>query len=167
MNSTLAFDPIKGITKIELAQIEKETNLIIPENLKNFLVSYAGGKPTHDEQAYFYDIIDEDGWNSGDSIEAIYDASEIIEGYKILKPYLKETFDHFELDKTFVETEYLLPFILISCGGAIHMAIGGKHSGKVYQVDNGDFGILLISNSLEEFIKALYLYDFEKDERIN
>lgn len=167
MRNKLELHKIKGLSKKEIDLIFKETNFRLPNDLKEFLKSYSGGHPVNENIGYHYELIDDDGWDCGDGLEWVFDSLEIIENYNGLKIHLKEHFEHFELDESFVETKYLLPIIKIGSGGCINIAIGGKHNGKIYQVDNGDFGILLISNSLQEFLNEIFLYDYDKDERLN
>ncbi|MGR7814309.1 SMI1/KNR4 family protein [Lacinutrix undariae] len=166
MKNKLEFDDIEGINSEDFKQIEEQTGFTLPTNLKLFLEAYSGGNSYGKDQVYTYDLIHDDGWKSVNSIAEILNPNNIIESYLNLKPHLQDTFKHFELTSDHVEIDYLLPVMGLEDGGLIYISIGGKHNGKVYEVDNGDFGILFKSNSLEDFIYSLYIYDFEKDEYI-
>lgn len=166
MIDKLNFNNIKEFNTEDIKLIYDNTGLEVPTNLHSFLKLYSGGDSNNHNYIYTYDIIHEDGWKTSNSILLVLTAEKIIEYFTNLKPYLQDTMEHFELDTNFVETDFLLPIIELGDGGTINIAIGGDHNGKIYEVDNGDFGIILQSNSLEEFINSLYIYDQNKDEFI-
>ncbi len=131
MKGKLEFDEIKGISKEQIELISQKINIVIPENLKTFLELYSGGHSHNRTKIYSYDLTHEDGWESGDTIESIPTYSQVIEFHTNLKPYLKDTVEHFELTTNFVEIDFLLPFISLGSGGTINIAVGGKHNGKI------------------------------------
>ena len=98
-------------------------------------------------------IIHEDGWESNSFISKIESIETSVDtwGYR---GYLNEFQEDFELTEDYVEANFLFPIMEIS-SGAVYVAIGGKHNGKVYTVDNGDFGIVFHSNTLDEFISKI------------
>lgn len=162
----LDFDNTKGIKSEDILYIKNKTGFELPLNIELFLKSYSGGNSYSRELYYTYECFHDDGYKTENSIVSIFTPEEIVEAYDNLKLYLEETFEHFELSTDYVETKYLLPIIELGNGGTINIHIGGKHNGKVYEVDNGDFGIILLSNSLQDFIEKLYVYDMENDKYI-
>ena len=74
------------------------------------------------------------------------------------RSFLEEYIEPFELTPDYVEPKYLY-FIAECLTGNIAMAIGELHEGKLYYVDNGDFGIIYLASSIRDFINTLYEVD--------
>ncbi len=71
------------------------------------------------------------------------------------RDYLFEFEKHFENTKSKTEVKYL--YCIFGCvNGVICMALNGNHRGKIYSVDNGDFGITFQAENLQIFLKGLY-----------
>ncbi len=69
--------------------------------------------------------------------------------------FLEDFQEQFELDNTYVQSEHLYIIGETYCG-SVCMALNGIHKGKIYIADNGDFGITLLANTLQDFLNSLY-----------
>ena len=85
----------------------------------------------------------------------ILHTKEIIEQLPYID-YIEDFFDNSELSRNDVEVEYLLPIIEV-CGGSLglYIALDGNHKDKIFMVDNGDFGICKIAESLADLSSRL------------
>ena len=93
------------------------------------------------------------GVKSDDLLQRFLNAGEIAEQW----PYIDYLLDYaatFELGHDFFDPALLLP-IADCANGAIYVANAGKHVGKVYHADNGDFGVSLIAPSITQLDTAL------------
>ncbi|OAB78902.1 SMI1/KNR4 family protein [Cochleicola gelatinilyticus] len=137
----------------EITKLENLTGLTFTLELSTFFKNYAGGKPTIDGKDCQIDIIYQDGWKSSNVLVEIASFLSIQDSWQYIS-YLQEFRDHFEIPDRYVQVEKLIPIIKLM-NATVYYATEGMHAGKIYYVDNGDFGILKISNSLDEFFNKL------------
>ncbi len=145
----------KPFSKEEIIELENLTGLTFTDELVSLFTKYAGGKPTIDGKDCLIKILFEDGHKDSNWIMKIESFESIKKTWQY-NGYLKEFKKLFEIPDSYVQTEYLIPIMeLIS--HTIYYASGGMHSGKIYHVDNGDFGILKIADSLDDLMDKIYI----------
>lgn len=146
-------DP-KPFSKEEISELERLTGLTFSEELVSFFTKYAGGKPKINGKDCLTKIVYEDGLESENYIVKIESFESIRDTWKY-NDYLKEFKVLFKIPDSYVEVDKLIPIIELM-SDSIYYASGGIHSGKIYHVDNGDFGISKSADSLEEYMNNLY-----------
>ncbi len=137
------------LSDTQMAQMEKSLSIQFSKKMYDFIKSNSNGVPKLSQKNCNYCYQFEDGWKYELSIEKIIDfesITTIFDDDEMLELYIKEH----NLTNDFVEIEHLCPFAYAP-NGVFYCSIGGKHNGKIYFADNGDFGILFLTNSLEEF----------------
>lgn len=138
-------------------EIEKLTHLKLSEMYKKFYTKFTGAK-FKDEEFNLdvkYEYRNNKPYESYEFISSIANIEDVKRLWKYVGPsYLKETVEHFDQGKEFVEREFLIPFAE-SYDGVFYVAVGGKMAGAVYHVDNGDFGISRADKNLSEIDSAL------------
>ena len=158
MRTDLKLQNIKKVDKTEILEIEKITGLKLPTYLIDFLLKYSGGEITSSMNQYSFDydvLVGDKQFSQSNSIFKILTVVDIKTQWKFIES-LYELNEHFELTNEYVEVEKLLPIIDVY-GGALYIAISGQHDGKIFYGDNGDFGIIKIADSLNEFFdKKIY-----------
>lgn len=135
------------------ASIEDKLGYPLPESCKSFLLATDNKKYV----GKVFDRVFEDGWSSNSIIESIVTIDSFWE-YNKYREYIDEMQAHFENPVSYVESEYLYA-IIHAVNMAICMALNGRHKGKIYCVDNGDFGIMYQAENLEEFLQSLTDYE--------
>jgi hypothetical protein len=133
------------ITEAELKAVEKQIGHRFPEEYRQFLLTYNGGKPVPDGIR----VTLSDGYCFTSAVYKFYALEELL---TLERRYLQEFIEHFELTDDYVEAPYL--YHIAEClSGSICLAVAGKHQGKIYYTDNGDFGIVYQSASLGSFLE--------------
>jgi len=133
-----------------ILKIERILGFNLPKDYSQFLQS----KEFENNREKQFPVIHKDGYKTRGYLEKFSKPEDFFESNQY-RSYLKDFVKHFELDKNYVEAESL--YHIADCSnGAVCMALNGKHKGKIYSVDNGDFGIIHQSNSLKEFIESLF-----------
>jgi len=122
----------------KINHIETTLGLELPDDYKRFLLS-----------SICLEISNKDG-----VIDAFYTVDNFLE-QQYCRDYLVETQNHFGNLQSYVEAEHLY-YIAGGASGSICIALGGKHFGKIYSIDNGDFGIIYQSVNIDAFIDSLY-----------
>lgn len=145
---------VKPITEVDTAHVEALTQLPLSEKYKQFLLKYNGGIPQIDGRLCSVDIPLADGERVASFLINIISIDEVMEQWQY-RSYLAEFAEHFDLSSDYVETDRLFPIATLASGVA-YITCGGRHDGKIYTADNGDFGILYHSATMEEFLAALY-----------
>ncbi len=154
----LEFKNIESINTESISRIENLTEFKIPDHLINFWKKYAGGKSDWNSKQYLFQYqvsIGKKKFTQNSTIIGVLSETEIIEQWNYIET-LQELKEGFELTDSYVETDKLLPFIDVT-DGTIYIAVLGKHNGKIFLGDNGDFGIIEIANSLNDFLNILEL----------
>jgi len=152
MNLTIA--EIIPITLYEIQRVERITKLKLSDSFKNFILKNNGGIPTIDGETCLFNIKVDDTWTTSTFLENFTSMNEVIEQWEFIG-YLAQFAEHFELDENYVETNELFPVANFS-NGVVYIAVGGNHVGKIYTADNGDFGIIYHSPTLDDFLMSLY-----------
>ena len=147
----------KGFLEIELEQIENNIGKSLPYYLRNFYKNYGGATPTINNKPGCLTITYSDGWTTTSWIEYI-DSFETLQVHLSNLDSLKELAEHFDLSSDYVEPENLFPICNLP-SGAVYVAIDGKHNGKVFIADNGDFGIAYHSADFDQFWNSLFYCD--------
>ena len=142
------------MTETQLSAVEDLFGTALTPELRTFLKIHAGSKPTVNGGICCFDIRHSNGWKQGSFIERIVSFETILIQLDC-RDYLNEFVVDFGLTSDYVETDYLFPVAELP-NGAVLLAVSGKHAGKVYTADNGDFGILLHSESLAAFWASVY-----------
>lgn len=132
-----------------IEKIEQQLNIKFPDNYKAFLLK---AETFVVENNSFCRVL-QDNYRTDGVVYKFYSTNNFIEhqGYR---DYLIEFQTHFENPKDYVEAEHL--YHIADGIGSTCIALGGQHYGKIYSVDNGDFGIIYQSDSIDEFIDSLY-----------
>ena len=154
MNPQLKFENIDCTCEKVLSDIEIFVGIELSEELKKLLSNYSGGEPTIQGKPCMIDLTHPDGWTQEYFITKIKSCKSIVDQLNNLD-YLIEYRDHFNISNEYVEIEKLLPLIEV-LNGEILISIEGQHKGKLYLADNGDFGIMLIADSLDGFFQKVY-----------
>ena len=69
--------------------------------------------------------------------------------------YLIDFQEEDNLPDSFVEAKYL--YCIVDCDSiSVYMSMRGRHKGKIYVVDNGDYGITYQCASINDFIESIY-----------
>ncbi len=152
-----SFTNSKGFLEQELTQIENNIGKPLPSYLRTFYKNYGGAIPTINNKPGCLTIKHSNGWVTTNWIEYI-DNFETLQVHLSNNDYLKELAEHFDLSSEYVEPEYLFPLCILP-NGAVYVSIDGKHNGKVFVADNGDFGIIYHSTSFEQFWNSLFYCD--------
>ncbi len=137
----------------KLNEIEQYFSIKLPEKYKNFLLNIYHFAFENN----VFDIILQDGCKKKSSVYKFYTLDNFIAEQQY-RDYLMEFQIHFEIPNDYVESKYLY-HIAEALSGSICIAIGGQHNGKIYSVDNGDFGIIYQADNIDDFIKSLYHFE--------
>lgn len=148
------FNNSKGFSEIELEQIENHFGKPLPFYLRNFYKNYGGATPTINNKPACLTITYSNGRATTSWIEHI-DNFETLRVHLSNIDSLKELADHFEVSSEYVEPENLFPLCNLP-SGSVYVAIDGKHNGKVFIADNGDFGIMYHSSDFDQFWNSLF-----------
>lgn len=143
-----------GLTETQLNAVENLFGTALTPELRTFLRIHAGSKPNYDGRICCFDIRHSNGWKQGNFIERILSFDSILVQLDC-RHYLREFVVHFGLTADYVEPAYLFPFAETP-NGAVLMCVSGLHAGKIFTADNGDFGILFHSESLDDFWTSTY-----------
>ena len=138
-------------TDSDLDAIEGVTHMLLSDSVRTAYMRLAGHHASGIGAAYAIQY--PDGTASDDLLQRFLLEADIREQWLHIG-YLSEFVAHFELGPDFVDPDVLLPFADCADGG-IYLANSGRHAGKVYHADNGDFGIALIASRLTDF-EALF-----------
>lgn len=134
----------------ELEDIEAKLGYELPKEFVEFLNT--SDKEEYENKEYCRTLLD--GYITDGKIER-FSTYETFFSDNEYRSFLEEFQAHFEIQDDYVESKYL--YLIALCDSdSICMALNGKHRGKIYSVDNGDFGITFQANTLEEFLKSLY-----------
>jgi|GEM_PF-5535643 len=133
----------------KIDNIEQTLGLQFPKDYREFLLR----THTHTVKNSVYCRILQDNYRTDGLIYRFYTITDFFERqeYRI---YLIEFQTHFENPKNYVEAEYL--YHIGDGTGSICIALGGQHYGKIFSVDNGDFGIIYQADNINKFIDSLY-----------
>ena len=154
MTSNITYQGSTAIDDEELVQLEKLTAFNLPDFVRELLNKYSGSEPRINDRICLIDVVYEDGYQDTVGLLRIESPATILENWNY-RGYLNNFKEHFELEDSYVEIERLFPIIELT-DGQLYVAIGGQHDGKVYCVDNGDFGITYLAGSLQELFKKIY-----------
>lgn len=133
-----------------ISRIEQKLGYPLPKEYKSFLLQ---GKL----EAYkgkMFRITHPDQFSYTAKIEVFVTSNSFLKDNQY-RSYLADMAQHFELEDSFVEVNYLY-CIAVTPNLSVYMALNGKHQGKIYTVDNGDFGILYQKDSLKSFLESLF-----------
>jgi aminopeptidase-like protein len=150
----LQFVNSAGMTERQLSMVEDLFGTALTPELRTFLKVHAGSKPTINGDICCIDIKHSDGWKQSSCIERIVSFESLLVKLENCD-YLNEFVVHFGLTYDYVEAKYLFPLAELP-NGSLLTAVNGRHTGKVYTADNGDFGILFHSESLAAFWASVY-----------
>ena len=133
-----------------IESIEDQLGYKLPDEYKTFL---RGKDNDRFLNKGYHRVIDEN-FTTDSSIDEIIRIENFWQ-YNKDREYLFDFEKHFENAESYVEAKYLY-FIFGCVNGAICMVLNGNHRGKIYSVDNGDFGIIFQAENLKDFLKSLY-----------
>jgi hypothetical protein len=151
----MKFDQVNSvkIDEKELQKLEEITTINLPKYLKDFLKKYSGQALKINGIPCSVLIKHSDGYTQSTYIYQVETIENIINTWKY-RDFLLQHQKHFELQDSYVQVENLFPIIELP-NSEIYVAINGLHDKKIYYVDNGDFGIIKIADSLNKFMKNL------------
>lgn len=153
----LTFENATKLSLKELLHIEMLFGKDLPEYLKDFYKNYAGATPEIEGKRSCLTITHPKGWTQSNYIENVDDFNSLQIHLSNIQ-YLLEHAEDFALSDDYVEPESLFPICNLP-NGAVYVAIDGKHKGKVYTADNGDFGIIYHSENFDAFWTSLFADD--------
>lgn len=133
--------------KVEI--IEKELGLTLPVDFREFLIKSKSF--VLDKQVYCRIL--QDNYRTDGIIYELYTVDNFLER-QLYRDDLFEMQAHFENPSEYVESEFL--YYIADGSGTICISLGGQHYGKIYSVDNGDFGIIYQAENVNAFIDSLY-----------
>lgn len=138
----------------DFSLIESHYGCSVSTEIRSFLKGF-NGEIVEPEDGLEIVYTTFDGQVFTDYFPNILHTKEIIEQLPSID-YIEDFFENSELSRNDVEAEYLLPIIEV-CGGSLglYIALDGKHKNKVFMVDNGDFGICKIAESLADLASML------------
>lgn len=144
---------------IVIQYIETKLQHSLPNEYKEFLRNF----DLLSKEELGFPITLRDGYRMSNVLRFFFEANAFL-NQNDFRSFLEEYIETFELTPDYVEPQYLY-FIAECLTGNIAMAIGGRHEGKLYYVDNGDFGIIYLASSIKDFMNTLYEVDgFACDE---
>jgi hypothetical protein len=129
--------------------IERQLKLKLPENYKAFLLK----ADTFVVENNVFCRILQDNYRTDGLVYEFYPTNSFIERQNY-RDYLMEFQTRFENPKDYVEAEYL--YHIADGTGSICISLGGQHYGKIYSIDNGDFGIIYQADTINAFLDSLY-----------
>ena len=133
-----------------IQSIEYKLGYSLPDDYKDFLLKE--DKSQYRNKRYCRTVMN--GYKTDGQIDyfsTLESFWEDNENRSLLDDYQEER----EFTREYFESEFL--FIIARCDYQnICMALSGKHKGKIYSSDNGDFGIVFQANSLADFLNSLY-----------
>lgn len=131
-------------------KLQDTFGIIFPKGYMDFLKS---SNSKEIQYQHFSRRIDEDICKIVQIDKVIY--LEDFELYNKDLSYIKEFQEEDELPDSYVESRYL--YQIINCDNTIVvMAFEGIHKGKIYTVDNGDFGIRYQADNLNDFLRKIF-----------
>ena len=133
----------------DLEEIESITGLKLSESYREIYLKYSGMKAQNWGPEISVKYMDES--EGKENIQEFLTHEDIRKQWEFVG-YLKEHAEHFELGSDFVEPEYLVP-IANTYDSVLYISVFGEHKNKVYFADNGDFGILLIADNVQQFVE--------------
>ena len=137
------------ITKKDIEVFEVETGIHLPDMYTEFLLK-------NNSSIYcnkVFSIIHSDGYETNDAIVKFHSLEELAKGIEY-NEYMVDFQTHFDLLVEYVEANNLIN-IAETLGGTIAISIDGQHKGKIYSIDNGDFGIIFLANDILNFFSLL------------
>ncbi|TCI85541.1 SMI1/KNR4 family protein [Tenacibaculum sp. M341] len=156
MKNKIIFKNPLETTDSDIKDIEEFTGFILPENIKAFFKFYANSEIMfNDNTQCFFDLIYKDGWDTDDALQQVESLKSIKEKWEH-RGYLKQFQKEFDVNSEYVDHEKLFPLIETYGGAQIYIAIGGDYDGKIFHVDNGDFGFCYLTESLDELLNKCY-----------
>jgi hypothetical protein len=132
------------------ASIEDKLGYPLPESCKAFFLA----TDNHQYIDKVFPRILQDGYITQGWIEGMVTIDSFWEHNKYMREHVVDLQTHFENPTDYVESAWLYTIIL-GVNMSICMALNGLHNGKIYSVDNGDFGIIYQADSLEQFLQQL------------
>lgn len=135
----------------KVAVIEQYLGLKFPDDYSEFLLK----ADTCVVENNVYCRVLQDNYRTDGVVYEFYTTTNFIKQLKNRdRNYLLEFQIHFENSTDYVEAEYL--YHIAEGTGSICISLGGQHYGKIYSVDNGDFGIIYQADNINQFIDSLY-----------
>ncbi len=154
MNKNIVFFNSVSLSDNQIEQMEKSLSKNFPIHLRNFFKENSNGIPKINNNYCLFRFQHQSLGEFILSFEKIIGLEGIFAEFAD-----RDTLDLYVMEQNlttdFVEIETLCPFAYAH-NGVFYCSISGKHNGKVYFADNGDFGIFLIANSFEEFWNSVY-----------
>lgn len=153
MIDRIDFNSPEGLNEQQLQKIAVKYGKEIPAFLQDYLKKYSGSIPTIMGGPCIVEIKVSDTFTDHQAIEKIPGFEELWSQLDYID-YLNEFASHFALSEQFVNPEFLFPICDLPVS-EVYVATEGSHVGKVYVADNGDFGIIYHSNSIDSFFEKL------------
>jgi len=136
---------IEGITRIE-----EKIGTSLPKSYNEFLL-------LENTDIYKYKSFSrllKNGYKKIIQIDEVMTIENFLENNKYLD-FIVEFQEDDELPSSYVEGKFL--YQIMNCDSkSVYLSMDGLHKGKVYVVDNGDYGITFQSNTLEEFLNSIF-----------
>lgn len=133
----------------KINNIEQQLGLRFPDDYKEFLLK--ANSFVIENRVYCRILLD--NYRTDGVIHEFHTIDNFMNRQEY-RDYLFDFQNDFETPKDYVESEFL--YHIADGTGSICIALGGQHYGKIYSVDNGDFGIIFQADSFNKFLTGLY-----------
>ena len=148
----------KSEPKLEdIKEIEKLWKNSLSDDFIQFYMKYSGYELPYYE--YTVDVLyQSEGAPDIDAEEDLFCFSNLEDIKRLWKytgpSHIQHYLDHFEHPKSIVDPEALVAFAE-GDSGVFYISTKGRTKDKILYADNGDFGIGLVADNLESFMKKL------------
>jgi SMI1 / KNR4 family (SUKH-1) len=138
---------IKAMSKIE--NIETHFGFSFPKDYKDFFLE--AHNFVLDNSVYCRVL--QNGYKTDGLVFEFHTIDNFVEKQEC-RDYLIEFQTHFENPIDYVEAEHL--YHIADGTGSVCISLAGQHYGKIFSVDNGDFGIIYQAENIKGFVDSLY-----------
>jgi len=123
----------------------------VSEEIRHFLENY-NGQIINPEEGLEITFVSDESKSISESFPTIYHTADVVSQLDFIS-YIEDFLDESKWDDNDVEADKLLPLMSIN-GGSINLyvALCGSHEGKLYVVDNGDYGVCKVDMMLNDLI---------------
>lgn len=152
----------------DIAEIETIIGKSLPDWYAKHYMTLSGLQRVNQDHEFgddwekYLDIVAtfEDGSSKGEHVTNFITVEQIKDTWRYID-YLEDYVEQFENTETFVQWQSLFPLGNLG-DGVLYVAIGGQHDRKIYAADNGDYGIGLVADDIDQFITSLGITLAEK-----
>lgn len=142
------------IQEADYSVIEKHYACPLSADIRSFQEKY-NGDIVEPEYGIEITFVTDEGKSVKDYFPVINHTKEIIKQLQLID-YIEDFPDESNWGKNEIEADKLLPVMSVNGGSVnLYIAVCGAQEGKLFVVDNGDYGVSKVSLTLAELIKQL------------